>query len=160
MLAFLASIVANIVTYTISAGLYLYAIKRAAGDPSAAFEDVVSCFPIALPITGLVLLQAVISVIGFLLLIIPGIYLAVAYGFALPLKAERGLGIWESLETSRRAVTNAWWKVAGTFLVVGLAIAVGGALTLGIGLIWLIPFGMMVVGVVYREIFGYSPATR
>jgi len=160
MLAFLISIGVNIVTYTISAGLYLYGIKRAAGDPSASFEDVVSCFSIALPITGLVLLQGLLSVIGFLLLIVPGIYLVVAYGFALPLKVERGLGIWESLETSRKAVTTAWWKVAGLFLVVGLAVAIGGLLSLGIGLIWLIPFGTMALGVTYREIFGYSPAAR
>jgi len=160
ILAVLVAIGVNIVSYTISAGLYLYGIKRAAGDESASFEDVLSCFSIALPIVGLVLLQGFLSVVGFLLLVIPGIYLIVAYGFALPLKVERGLGIWESLETSRKAVTTAWWKVAGVFVVVGLAVAVGGVLSLGIGLIWLIPFGTLAMGVMYREIFGYSPAAH
>lgn len=158
ILSFLISLGVNVVTYTITAGIFLYAIKRAAGDASASFDDVLSCFGIALPIFGLAVLQGILTGLGFVLLILPGIYLAVAYAFAIPLKVERGLGIWESLETSRKSVTNVWWKVAGLFLVVGLAVILGGAVTLGIGLIWLAPFGTFVVAVLYREIFGYSGA--
>ena len=29
---------------------------------------------------------------------------------------------------------------------------------LGIGLIWTLPMGVMIKGIVYREVFGYTPA--
>jgi hypothetical protein len=145
---------------TINAGLFLYAIKRAAGDDSASFADITSCFQLILPIAGLTLLPTLLMLLGFALFLIPGIYLAVAYVFAVPLKVERGLGIWDSLETSRKSVTNAWWKVAGVMLGAGLAVIIGTIVTLGIGIIWLGPFMIMVMGVTYREIFGYSASAR
>jgi uncharacterized membrane protein len=158
LLFFIVSLAAGAIIYTINAGVFIYAIKRAAGDESASFDDVLSCFDQVLPIFGLTLFQGFLMLLGFLALVIPGIYLMVGYLFAVPLKAERGLGIWESLETSRRSVGNAWFKVAVMMLVVGLGVAFGGLLTLGIGFIWLIPFGVLVMGVVYREIFGYGGA--
>ncbi len=152
----LLSLVPMAIIYTINAGILLYAIKRAAGDSSASFDDVLSCFPLLLPIVGVVALQGLLTVVGFLLLILPGIYLAIGYLMAVPLKVERGLGIWESLETSRKSVHHRWLKLLGLSLVTGLIVMLGGLLTLGIGFIWLLPFGMLVYGIVYREIFGYS----
>ena len=156
LVALLVSLAANAVIYTINGGIFLYAIKRAAGDESASFDDVLSCFGMILPIFGLMLLSGLLTFLGLLLLLVPGIYLAVAYSMALPLKVERGLGIWESLEISRKVLTTCWLKMAATVLVTGLAVGIGSIVTLGIGAIWLLPFGALVFGVLYREIFGYG----
>ena len=139
-----------------TAGVYLYAIKRVAGDERAGLEDVTSAFSIALPLIGLSLLSGLITGLGFLLLILPGIYLAVAYGMAVPLKIERGLDVWEAMETSRKTIQNQWFKVFGLNIVVFLAIIFGAMFTLGIGLIWLSPFAFLTSAVLYNRIFGYS----
>ena len=140
----------------INAGSYLYAIKWVSGDESASFDDVLSCLPRMVSIFGLMLLLGLLAFVGFLLLVVPGIYLVVGYIFALPLKVERGLGIWEALETSRKAVHNDWFKVFAILLVLGVAVGMGALLTLGIGLIWLVPWATLVYATTYREIFGYS----
>jgi hypothetical protein len=154
----LIQLASGIVTYPILAGMQLYAIRRAAGDPAAGFDDITSCFRIALPIFGLYLLQGLLTIAGALLFLLPGLYLAVAYTLAQSLLVERGLGIWEALETSRKAITHRWFLVFGIGLVVGLAVALGALLTLGIGLIWLAPFWMLTIGVLYVRMFGYGGA--
>lgn len=45
-----------------------------------------------------------LTFLGFMLFIIPGLYLLLGYFFALPLVVDHGVGYWESLETSRKAV--------------------------------------------------------
>jgi hypothetical protein len=45
------------------------------------------------------------------LCMIPGVYLQVAWIFGLPLVADRGMGFWEALGSSRRAVTGHWFKI-------------------------------------------------
>jgi len=91
--------------------------------------------------------------IGFLLLVLPGIYLSIAYVFALPLIADKGLDVWEAMELSRKAVTKNWFKVFGLMLLLGLIFGLG-ALTLGIGLIWAIPLMFVTLyGLLYPLIF-------
>ncbi len=156
LLSFLLSLAASFVNYIMQGGIFKFSIKRAAGDASASFDDVMSAFSMALPIIGVMLLYTILAGIGFLLLILPGIYLVVALWMALPLKVERDLGIWESITTSRQAVHHHWFKVAGLMLITGLGVGLGSLLTLGIGAIWLVPFGSLITAVAYREIFGYS----
>jgi hypothetical protein len=160
ILALIVSLGAMAVSWAISAGMTFYAIKRAAGDPSASFDDVLSGFNMMLPIVGVMLLYTVIVILGFLLLILPGLYLGVGYVLAIGLKVERGTGVWESLETSRKAIHNCWFKMAGLLILMSLGMAIGMIFTLGIGLIWLLPFASLVIGVVYVKIFGYSGTTH
>jgi hypothetical protein len=49
--------------------------------------------------------------------VLPGIYLLISYLLALPIVADRGVGFWEGLETSRRVVTRHWFKFFALFIV-------------------------------------------
>ncbi len=95
--------------------------------------------------------------IGFMLLILPGIYLSVAYIFVYPLMIDKGLGIWEAMETSRKAVTKRWFLVFGTMLSM-VVITLLSALPLGIGLIWTLPMGYLLYGLLYTTVFGFEGA--
>ena len=90
--------------------------------------------------------------IGFVLLIIPGIYLAVAYSMAIPLLVEKNMGIWEALETSRKTINKCWFRMFGLYVVV-MVLIILALLPLGIGLIWAVPLVNVVMGVVYRNLF-------
>lgn len=97
---------------------------------------------------------------GFLvfLLIIPVIYLSTAWMFTSLLIVDKNMGVWQAMETSRKAVSKRWFSVFGiTFVVVFVNIL--AIIPLGIGLIWSIPWGLIAMGAVYRDIFGVSEET-
>ena len=50
-------------------------------------------------------------------LVIPGIYLFVAWLFSVPLVADKGLEFWSAMELSRRTVTRVWFQVFALFVL-------------------------------------------
>ncbi|NDM57784.1 hypothetical protein, partial [Klebsiella pneumoniae] len=79
-------------------GLTMIGIRRAADQP-ATFNEMFNYFGMLVPLLLTGLLMMLMVYVGFFLLIIPGLYLSVAYMLALPLVAERGLTPWQALET-------------------------------------------------------------
>ena len=152
--AILSQLVQLIVTAPLITGLFMLGIKRAAGQPVNAFM-LFNYFPKTLPLFLTYLLMLLLIVIGFALLVIPGIYLIIAYALALPLLVDKNLGIWESLETSRKSITSCWFRFFG-FGIIGLVIVVISAIPLGIGLIWTLPWLYAAMGIIYRDVFGVS----
>lgn len=97
-------------------------------------------------------LQWVLIVIGFLLLILPGIYLSVGYTYAMVLVVDKGLSPWQAMEESRKVIHKIWWKMFGLYIAVGLVIFLG-TIPLGIGLIWCVPWSLVLMGVLYHFLF-------
>jgi hypothetical protein len=157
LLSLLLSLAGMAVNYGINAGTWIYAIKRASGDGTASFGDVFSRLSRLGSLFMLMLVNGVLVFIGFVLLIVPGVYLALGYMLALPVMAERGTGIWESLEISRKAIQRRWFSVLALVLVTGAVLCGGALITLGIGLIWLWPWVTMVFAILYRELLGTDP---
>jgi hypothetical protein len=153
---FLLQIVFNLVVGTLMApltmGMFMMAIKRAAGLPvtfSVAFAYFKKA-PVAI-LAGL--LVTVLTYVGIALLVLPGIYLGLAYVMTIPLLGDRDLPVWQAMETSRKSLTHKWFRIFGLYLAVGLIVGVS-ALPLGIPLIWTLPWGILSIGVLYRKIFG------
>ena len=138
--------------YPIMAGIMVMGVARASGR-SVDYGMCLQFFSKTLPIFLLIMLMIVMIMLGFILLIIPGIYLAIAYMFAMLLVLEKNMGAWEALETSRLAVTHHWFKLFGVSLVMGLIIFIS-MLPLGIGLFWTVPMFYILNGVLYQRIFG------
>lgn len=144
--------VASLLTSPLTLGLIMLAVKRAAGAPASVgvtFDYLHKAVPVILVGFWTLLL----TYLGFALLIIPGIYLSIAYGMANPLLADRDLTPWQAMEVSRKALTHKWGRIFLLYLGVGALVALS-ALFLGIGLIWTLPWSMLVLGVLYRRIFG------
>lgn len=142
--------------YPFLVGVIMLGIKRAAGAP-IDFAGAFAYLGAAGPVIIAAVLTSLLTSLGFLLLILPGLYLAVAYVFALPLIVEKGLSPWAAMETSRIAVTKRWFKVFGALLVFGVIGAIS-AFTI-VGLIWTIPLWIIGLGVLYRIIFGVETTT-
>lgn len=155
VLQMLVGILAAAVGYPFLAGINMLGIRRAADQP-ISFNEMFSHFGLFAPlfITGLVM--TLLVYLGMLILVLPGIYLSVAYLLAIPLVVERKLSPWQALEASRKAITQHWFKVFGLFLVLGVIMIVS-AIPLGIGLVWSLPLAIISVGVLYRNIFGVLP---
>lgn len=154
----LTTIFASAVSYPFIAGLNMIGIRRAAGQPFS-FNEIFSHFGRTLPLLGVAVLMMLLIYLGMILLLIPGIYLAVAYMLAIPLVVERGLSPWQAMEASRKAITQHWFKVFGLFLLLGLIVSIS-AIPLLIGLVWTIPLFVVAMGVLYRTIFGVLPVAR
>ncbi|HSH13409.1 MAG TPA: hypothetical protein VLA15_06660, partial [Desulfurivibrionaceae bacterium] len=144
----------SIAIYPLMAGVMMIGIRRAADLP-ISWKLAFGYFSYLLPIVICVFLTTILTTIGFILLIIPGIYLTLAYMLAIPLIIDKGMGPWQAMEASRRGITKHWFKIFGLYFVMGL-IYLLGMIPLGLGLIWTMPMLVMVGGILYREIFGVS----
>lgn len=150
------SVLASALAYPFMAGINMLGIRRAADQP-LSFNEIFSHFGRTVPLMITAIVMMLLIYLGMLLLVIPGIYLAVAYMLAIPLVVERGLSPWQALETSRKALSQHWFKAFGLFLLLGL-ITLVSIIPLGIGLVWSIPLFVIAMGVLYRTIFGVLPA--
>jgi len=138
-------------------GISILGLRRSAGVPTSP-AIVLNYFNIWIPILLLTLFMYLMVAIGMVLLVIPGIYLAVSYMMSLPLLVDKKLDPWQAMETSRKAVTTHWLEIAGLSLMLGL-INLATILTLGIGLIWTIPTTYIAIGILYNKMFGIEPET-
>jgi uncharacterized membrane protein len=117
------------------------------------FRDFFAGFQFFLPLLLLSLVAGLFIGIGTILLIIPGVYLAVAYLFASYLVIDRGLEFWPAMELSRLTVNPRWFSFFAFVLLLAL-LNLGGALALGLGLLVTMPLSFCTVTVLYAEIFG------
>jgi len=94
-------------------GLYLYFLKKIRRE-TAGVETAFTGFRQPLP--HLVLggfLASFLTVLGFLCLILPGIYLFVAWIFTFPLIVDRRLDFWPAMRLSRKIISKHWWNFWG-----------------------------------------------
>ena len=133
-------------------GVMMLAIKYSR-DEELEYKSMFDYYHITGKLALAAILIYVMTVIGFLLLILPGIYLSIAYVFTLPLIADKGMGVWEAMEHSRKAVTKHWFKVFFVMAILSI-IMILGLLAFGIGLIWAVPLMFVTLyGLLYPLIF-------
>jgi uncharacterized membrane protein len=117
------------------------------------FRDFFLGFQFFLPLLLLSLVAGIIVGIGMVLLIIPGIYLIVAYMFASYLVVDRGLDFWPAMELSRRTIHPRWFSYF-VFALLVLVLNLAGAVALGVGLLVTLPLSFCTITVAYGKIFG------
>lgn len=153
---FIGQLLLTAFTLPLSVGLFMNGLKLARQQQTDA-TDVFRYFAWTVTLFVTWVVMSVLIALGALLFIIPGIYLAVAWLFALPLVVERGLGPWQALETSRKALTHRWFSIFA-FVIIESLLGMLGILTLGIALIWIFPWLLIANGLLYQQIFGAAPA--
>jgi len=140
------------VTVPILVGIVMLGIRRA-NDQEIEIPSIFNYYVLVWPLVFASILMNVFIMAGFMLFILPGIYLATAYMFTLPLIADRNLQFFEAMETSRKTVTKHWFKLFGLNLIMVFIIGIS-AIPAGIGLFWTIPLAFIANGILYRKIFG------
>ncbi len=126
-------------------GLYLYYLKFVRGespDLGVIFSGFSGAF---VPLMLGSLVSSLLTTLGLILLILPGIYLAIGYLFTFLLIQDRKLDFWCAMEVSRRVITAQWWRVFGLMIVAGF-LACLGIIALFIGIFVTLPilFGAIV----------------
>ncbi|WP_412469787.1 MULTISPECIES: hypothetical protein [unclassified Halobacteriovorax] len=99
-------------------------------------------------------LSSLITFFGFILFILPGLYFFASYLFVMPLTLEKQndkSSAWELLEESRKIFTNNY-KIITAAVFVYIALALLGALALGLGLFITIPLITCINYQLYKKI--------
>jgi uncharacterized membrane protein len=109
------------------------------------------------PLGILGIVQGILITIGVLLCIAPGIYLAVAYAFSIPLIMEKDQAFWDAMENSRKTVTPQWFQLFGLCLIAA-AFALLGVLLCFVGILAAYPICGLMFAKAYCELFDGPPA--
>ena len=95
--------------------------------------------------------------VGLLLCVLPGIYLAVGYMFALQLVIDKKYDFWTAMEVSRRVVHTQWWTMFGLAIVLFL-LNVVGVLACLVGCIVTAPLSVAALMYAYEDLFAARQA--
>ncbi len=123
----------------------------------ATFDDLFSGFSQFGSSWLLLLVMIPFLLVGFLLCILPGYYLAIAWCWSWSLLANRRGTFWECMEMSRQAVT-AHWGWAFLLLFVANLVSQIGIIACGIGIFATLPLIGLMVSAAYLRLF-LAPGT-
>jgi uncharacterized membrane protein len=92
-------------------------VAEAEGRRASFSESIKAGFGVLLPLIALSILLAVGVMLGFILLIVPGIILYVMWSVAVPALVEERPGIFGAFARSRELTRGARWKIFGILLI-------------------------------------------
>jgi hypothetical protein len=103
-------------------GFYLIFLKRLRSEPTG-LGDLFAGFRrnfAQLMLVGIV--SQLLVAIGLICCAIPGIYLAVAWRFSVPLVMDKGLDFWPAMEASRLVINRYWFQIFGLLVIAFLPV--------------------------------------
>lgn len=135
LIPFLGSIASLVISPPLNAGYIIVAMKIHRGE-SVTFNDFFEGFKA--PFGGLVLvglISGILTGIGFIFCILPGIWLAVSWVIAVPMVLFIKTEFWDAMEASRKVVAANFWGWLGFLIVAGLGAAIFSLITCGLGIL-------------------------
>ena len=134
------------------AGYYMAAHKIETSK-NLKLEDFFKSFDFFLPLFLAGLVGGILTAVGLALLILPGIWLAVALSFSYQLIIFEKMDFWESIETSIKIINKRWFSFLLLWLIM-IAINIVGAIPFGLGLLITFPYTAMVFYSCYKHVVG------
>ena len=129
--AAIPTIVEFLVVTPIIAAICIYALHQIAeGTRPSAGRVLVAGFEAFTPLFAAVVLAAAGIALGFLALIVPGVYLAVRWYFVPQTVVIEGARGPQALSRSGLLVTGFWWRTFALVLLANIAVAIPGFLLL------------------------------
>ncbi len=148
-IAYIGEILSTLFTTLFFAGFYIVAKKINHNEPFQ-FNDFFGAFQQHFKYVFIILLTSVLTTIGFFLLVLPGVYLLVAYMLALPVALFYDEDVWNSMEASRKIITKNWFSFFIFFILLFL-FNVAGAICLVVGLLVTIPVSIISIYVIFDD---------
>ena len=156
---YLGAVASLIIGGPMMGGLNALYLKKIRGQ-SVNFGDIFLGFGTAFgSLIGAYLICILLTTVGFIFCILPGIYLAVSWVFTIPLVIDKRMGFWEAMELSRKVVTKHWWKMFGLVIVLGL-LGIAGLLVCIVGVFVACAIGQIAILYAYEDIFHSRPEPK
>jgi hypothetical protein len=148
-------LVGLVINNLLMSGIYLLYLARIRGR-RASLQNIVSIVAASsVAVVGAGLAQAALTVVGLVLFILPGIYLAVGYTFVLPLVIDRQMRVWDAMELSRTTVHHQWFQTFALLLALGILLFVS-LLAFYVLLVVTLPLCTAALMFAYESLFGDS----
>ncbi|KAA3618713.1 MAG: hypothetical protein DWQ05_07045 [Calditrichaeota bacterium] len=158
LLAFIIGLAGAVVGTVIEMGFFKIALK-AYDDQPLDYGDLFAHFHLFFKYFAAAILYGLMVFIGFILLIIPGIMLAIQFYFSFYFIVDKELGPLEALDKSSAITRGARWDIFVFFLGIFI-LNIAGALVFLIGLFITIPMTLFATAYVYRKLLSsYEEAT-
>lgn len=140
---------------------YFVALKKLVNSEELGFQDILwpfMDFKRFLQGIFLIFTHSIGILIGSVLLIIPGIWLAVRWSLAFcifPMMKPEEVNGWRALKISSDLVKGNWWWFAGLLIVIAL-LNLAGLLFFGIGLLISLPMSALILIYVVQDLYSSS----
>src|SRR6185503_4977789 len=152
----LGSIVSFVVSSFIMAGIMNFSLKVARGAPYA-FGDLFSGAPFFVSVLVANLVCAIAISIGMVLLIVPGVILALGLCMTMPLVIDRNLGPIEALTESWK-LTDGHKMNLFVFGLIAIGLVIAGLCACGVGLLLVTPLLYIAHMYIYLKLTGQPVA--
>jgi phage FluMu protein Com/uncharacterized membrane protein len=146
-------LVAQFINVYFTLGLILYMLGIARGEET----KVAALFgggPFLLRGVVVQILLTVIIMVGFVLLVVPGVILALMLSQAMLMLVDQRAGILDSLRLSAAAMKGNKLTVLGIWIVTGVLGVLVSLLTCFIGFIFVVPFWSLLMAMIYLGVTG------
>jgi uncharacterized membrane protein len=146
----IGTIASFVINAPLAAGYYIVARKLMNGEETQ-FGDFFKGFDYFLPLLLAGLVSGIFIFLGLIVLILPGIYLAIGYMFTAQFVVHKNLSFFEAMEISRKLITKKWLMFFAISLLIFL-INIVGLILLGVGVLFTIPFTICALAVAFDDI--------
>ncbi|WP_064604522.1 hypothetical protein [Photobacterium sp. J15] len=151
---YMANFWSDVLSAPLYVGVSLMALNHAVGLPTRP-SHLVKGFPFTLVSIITMLLTSSIQGVGNAIFPLIGLFLSMAFSFAIILVCEKRTTPLKAIQYSLIATVKKLMPMTAIYLVVMIMFFFSFA-TAGIGLIWTIPFFFNVKGIIYRNLFGIT----
>ena len=148
--SFVVAVVSLVLTMVVALGIMRMSLRFVDGDRGELI-DLFETFPFVVSYLVASIVVGIAVMVGFILLIIPGLILSVRlqlYGWAV---IDRQAGAFNAISESWEITRGAFWKLIGFWLVLA-GVNILGLLALGIGLLITAPLSLVATAHVYRQL--------
>jgi hypothetical protein len=121
------------------------AILDLSGRPADIAGSLAQAFRLLLPLIGLTILLSIVTTVGFILLIVPGVILYVMLIVSVPVLVEERLGVIDSMGRSRELTRGSRWRIFALLLLFILVYFILAAL-----------LGLLVVSIGFENVIAQS----
>jgi hypothetical protein len=150
LLVLVGIVAAVVASFLCSPGLYRMAIRQVRGEPIEV-RDLFAAREVAGNVFGASILMAFGVAIAEMLCVFPAFIVQGLWMLTMPLIVDKGMGPTEALTVSWNTLKREWVAAALFVLVLGVVVALGSVVTLGIGVLFMVPVGLLSYAIVYRD---------
>jgi hypothetical protein len=147
-------IIGFLISVPLMAGFIISAHYLVSGKP-LHFEDMFDGFRHFAGLLLFTIISSFFIILGFIALVIPGVYLFTSYIFAPLFIVFAKMDFWDAMEKSRKMVHKEWFSIFVFVLVLGL-LNLLGIVALGIGLLFTIPITFCSLYAAFDDIVGVN----
>jgi uncharacterized membrane protein len=152
------ALVSAFFTMVVALGVMRMALRFVDGE-RGELVDLFAKIPLIVPYLVASIVVGIVTTIGFILLIVPGIYWGLRLQFFGWVIVDKEVGPFEAMQESWEMTRGAAWQLFLLWLVL-FFVNILGCVALGIGLLVTIPLSVVAMGHVYRSLESSGNATQ